>query len=208
MSRSDTSYGIRNYTQVVSGTSETPLLAPSASGVYSRFPSPLFPLSTTTYPVGLFISVPPDVSPDVFDGHPFEVQMAGTISGATTTNCLVNLYNAKKSTWSEGPYSKNYTIGTLGTGCTNIVTGTATSGITSSASINFWLKAQFLWDSTTKILSFGAAAQYMNGSVVAVSNTASVSGLSISDLNFIPSFTFSGGGSNTVTVTEFAITRL
>lgn len=121
---------------------------------------------------------------------------------------LVNLYNVQKTAWVQGPYSTAYTVGTLGSGCTNVVTGTATVGLTSSVSVNFWMKAQFIYSSATKILGFGSASQYLNGSVVGVGATANVTGVTLFDLNFIPSFTFASGGTNTVTVTEFSVARL
>jgi len=207
MSRQDSSFGLKNFTQTITGTSETPLLSPPSSGVNTGFPSPLFPLNTSTYPIGVFVGFPPDMGRTI-DGHPFEVNLVANISGNTTTNVLVNLYNAQKSSWSQGPYSSAYTLGTLGTGCTNVVTGTATAGITSSVSVNVWLKAQFVYSSTTKILSFGSAAQYLNGTVVAIGATANVTGATLFDLNFIPSFTFASGGTNTVSITEFFVARL
>lgn len=207
MSRTDSSFGVRNFTQIITGSSETPLLSPSVYGVCASFPTPLFPLSTATYPVGVFAGFPANMGQTI-DGHPFEVNLVATISGNTTTNVLVNLYNVAQSSWIKGPYDSSYTIGTLGSGCTNVVTGTATSGITSSVSVNFWMKAQFVYSSVTKILGFGTAAQYLNGSVVAVSASANATGLTLFDLNFIPSFTFASGGTNTVTVTEFSVARL
>lgn len=186
MSRIDSSVGLHNYTQIITGTSEKPLLSPSAYGVTPGFPTPLFPLTTTAYPVGVFIGIPRD-SGQVFDGHPFEISLAANISSSTTTNVLVNLYNVKASAWNQGPYSTAYTAGTLGSGCTNIVTGTATAGLTSSASVNFWLKAQFVWSSATSILGFNSASQYLNGSVVPVSATANATSVKIADLSFIPS---------------------
>ena len=207
MARQDSSVGIVNYTQIVSGSSATPLLAPSSAGVNPGFPSPLFPLSTTTYPVGVFVGVPRD-SGLVYDGHPFEVSLVANISGTTTTNVLVSLFQATRASWVDGPYAGTYTLGTLGTGCTNVVTGTATSGITSSASVNVWMKAQFVWSSATNTLGFAAATQYINGNVVSISATASVTGVKIQDLNFLPQFTFASGGTNTISVSEFVINRL
>ena len=207
MSRVDSSFGIRNYTQVITGTSATPLLAPTSAGVCSGFPSPLFPLSTSTYPVGLFVGIPSDVSNGSFDGHPFEVVLSACVSGTATTTVLVNLFNATKASWADGPYAGTYTIGNLGTGCTNVVTGTATAGITATTSINFWMRAQFIWSSANKTLGFSNAAQYLNGSVVSIPTTASVSNISSFDLNFIPQFTF-GSGTNTVTINEFVLNRL
>lgn len=206
--RQDSSFGIRNYTQVITGTSATPLLSPVSYGLYSKLPSPLFPLSTPTYPVGLFVGVPADGLSGAWDGHPFEVQLSAEISGTTTTNILVNLFNATKASWTDGPYAGTYALGTLGTGCTNIVTGTATAGITSSSAVNFWMRAQFIWSSANKTLGFSKADQYLNGSVVPIVASASVSNVNLSDLNFIPQFTFASGGSNTVTINEFVLNRL
>ena len=211
MARSDSSIGLQNYQQTIAVTTATPLLAPSAGGVYPGLPSPLFPLSTSTYPCGLFIAVPPDISGGVFDGHPFQVSLAAKITGTATTNTLVNLYNAKASSWSAGPAAGTaggYTIATLGTGTTAVVTGTATAGVTASASINFLMTAQFLWDSVTKILALQSATQYINGAVVAVAATSNVTTVAAGDLNFIPSFTFASASTNTVLVTEFLINRV
>lgn len=205
--RTDSSFGIRNYTQVISGSSATPLLTPTASGV-AAFPSPLFPLTTTTYPVGLFISIPRD-STASFDGHPFEVQLSATISGTVTTNVLVNLFQASLASWKDGPYAASYTLGTLGTGCTNVVTGTATAGITASNTVNVYLSARFIYTSATKTLAFCQAAQYINGAVVPIAATGSITTIaSFADVNFLPQFTFASGGTNTVTITEFTISRV
>ncbi len=208
MARQDSVFGIRNYTQTISGTSATPLLSPTASGVFPSLPSPLFPLSTTAHPVGLFAGIPPDVAGGSFDAHPFEVQLTAKISGTTTTDVLVSLFNANKASWADGPYAGTYTLGTLGTGCTNIVTGTATAGITASATVDFWMKAQFVWSSSTSVLNFGSAEQYINGGVVPIAATANATSIGVADLNFIPQFTFASGGINTVQVVEFSISRL
>lgn len=208
MARVDSSFGVFNYTQTFTGTAETPLLSPPSSGINSGLPSPLFPATTAQYPVGLFIAVPPDIAGGSFDNNPFEVQLNAKISGTLTTNVLINLYNAKGASWSGSPYVSSYTLASLGAGCTNVVTGPATAGITATASVAFWMKAQFFWNSTTKILGFGAAAQYVNGAVAPIISTANATNIGPSDLNFIPSFTFSGGGKNTVDIVEFVINRL
>ena len=141
-------------------------------------------------------------------GHPFEIQLACNILSSTTTNVLVNLYNAKATAWKDGPYAGTYTLGTLGSGCTKVVTGTANSGLTSTAGVNFWMKASFSWSAVTKILALNSAAQYLNGAVVPVSATSNVTTVANTDLSFIPSFTFASGGTNTVTILEFLVNRL
>jgi hypothetical protein len=211
MSRQDSSAGFPsfNYVQAVAVTSETALLAPSASGVSPYFPSPDFPLSTTTYPVGVYVGVPADIAGAVYDGHPFEVSLSFVASSTATTNMLVNLYQAKQSTFSGGPAATGYTLATLGSGCTKVVTGTATAGLTSTVSQNFWMKASFVWDSVSGKLGYCLATQYQSGAAPAIASSASVTGpLAITDLNFIPSFTFASAATTTITFKEFVINRL
>ena len=211
MARQDTSVGIHNFTQVIATTSETPLLVPSASGVVAGFPSPEFPLSTTANPTGLFIGIPADIAGSVYDGHPFEVSLALKATSTATTNLLVSLYNAKQSSFSAGSgagTAGGYTLGTLGTGCTKIIPSTATAGLTASQSINYWLKAQFIWDSVTKILSYTTSTAYLNGASVAANSPVNATAVNITDLNFIPSFTLASAATTTITVTEFVINRL
>ena len=210
MARQDTVAGFPafNYSQVIAVTTETPLLAPSASGVSPYFPSPEFPLSTTTYPTGVFAGVSPDIAGSVFDGHPFEVSLSFTASSTATTNILVNLYNAKASSFAGGPSASSYTLATLGTGCTKVLTGTATAGLTSAVTINCILKAQFLWDNLTKILSWTGTTQYINGAVVANAANANATSVGVTDLNFIPSFTLASAATTTINFKEFVINRL
>ena len=210
MARQDTVAGFPafNYSQVIAVTTETPLLAPSASGVSPYFPSPEFPLSTTTYPTGVFAGVSPDIAGSVFDGHPFEVSLSFTASSTATTNILVNLYNAKASSFAGGPSASGYTLATLGTGCTKVLTGTATAGLTSAVTINCILKAQFLWDNLTKILSWTGTTQYINGAVVANAANANATSVGVTDLNFIPSFTLASAATTTINSKEFVINRL
>lgn len=211
MSRQDTSFGIQNFPQTVAVTTETPLLVPSASGIYSTLPSPEFPLSTSSLPTGLFVGVPADIAGSVFDGHPFEVSLAFKATSTATTNILVSLYNAKASSFSAGSgagTSGGYTLGTLGTGCTKIIPSTATAGLTSTQSINYWLKAQFIWDSVTKILSYATSTAYLNGASVAANSPVNATSVGLTDLNFIPSFTLASAATTSIVVTEFVINRL
>ncbi len=210
MARQDTVAGFPafNYSQVIAVTTETPLLAPSASGVSPYFPSPEFPLSTTTYPTGVFVGVSPDIAGSVFDGHQFEVALSFSASSTTTTNLLVNLYNAKASSFAGGPAASSYTLATLGTGCTQVVLGTATAGLTSSVTVNFNLRAQFLWDSLTKILSWNGTTVYQNGVLIANAGHANATSVAITDLNFIPSFTLASAATTTINFKEFVINRL
>ena len=206
MSRNDTSIGIYNFPQTVAVTTETALLAPTASGVYPGLPSPVIPLSTSTYPAGVFIGVPADVAGGEFDGHPFEVVLAAKVTTSATANLTVNLYNAKASTFAGGPAASTYTLATLGSGCTDVAPGSATAVGTGGASINVLVRATFLWDSTSKTLSTLTVTQYQKGASVSTT-PANATTVAQGDLNFIPSFTVSAGTA-TITVTEFVINRL
>jgi hypothetical protein len=209
MARNDTVAGIYNYPQTIAVTTETPLLTPAAAGLYPGFPSPLFPLTTGANPDGLFISVPTDIAAgSEFDGHPFEVLFACTVKSTATTNALFNLYNAKASSFNTGVGQTGYTVGTLGTGCTKVLTGTATANLTSAVSINYIMKTQFLWDSVTKILSWIGSTQYQNGVLISNAANANATTVAQGDLNFIPSFTFASAATLTVNVTEFVINRI
>jgi hypothetical protein len=209
MARQDTVAGFPNfnYSQVIAVTTETPLLAPTASGVSPYFPSPDFPLSTSTYPSGVYVGVSSDIAGGAFDGHLFEVVLAFTASSTATTNLLVNLYNAKASTFAGGPAATGYTLATLGSGCTKVVTGTATANLTSSVTVNYVMKTQFLWDSLTKILSWAGTSQYQNGVLISNAANANATSVAVTDLNFIPSFTLASAATTTINFKEFCINR-
>lgn len=213
MSRQDTSIGFYNYpVPTTAAITETILLAPSASGVYAGLPSPAFPLSTTTYPCGLNVSIPPDIAlSESWDGHPFEVRIAGRLTTTATTNFTVNLYNFTGAVLAGGPSAANYKGASLtGTGVTKLTTGTATAVGTGGASVNFTFAQQFIWDSVSKTLAVAAApVTYQLGA--AVTNTvsaATVASLASTDLNFAPSFTYSATNTPVLTVTEFVINRI
>jgi hypothetical protein len=210
MARQDTVYGYPNfnYSQVIAVTSETALLAPSASGVSPYFPSVTFPLSTSTYPTGVYVGVAPDIAGGEFDGHPFEVVLAFTASSTATTNLLVNLYNAKGSSFSGGPAAASYTLATLGTGCTKVLTGSATANLTSTVTVNFLMKTQFIWDNLTKILSWAGTSAYQNGVLISNAANANATSVAQTDLNFIPSFTLASAATTTLNFKEFVINRL
>jgi len=215
MARTDTSYGINNYvvtpSQYTAG-SEQVLYAPLAAGVNPNFPSPLFPLSTSTYPVAVYIAPSPDIAGSVFDGHPFEVKFAAKFTTAASASITLNMYQVTNSVLTSGITSTTY--GTLtqaspsGTGITKLVTGTSTAANTTSGTLTF--SQQYAWDSTSKLLAINTTATtYQKG--VSISNTqsaATVASLAFTDLNFIPTFTFTTALPTVFTITEFNIIRI
>ena len=213
--RQDSSYGIQNYvvtpSQYTAG-SEQVLYAPLAAGVNPGFPSPVFPLSTSTYPVAAYITPSPDIAGSVFDGHPFELRFAAKFTTGGTCSILLNMYQVTNAVLTAGVTASSYTALTQaspsGTGITKLVTGTSTAANTTSGTLTF--TQQYTWDSVSKLLGINnAAVTYQKG--VVVSNTqsaATVASLNAIDLNFIPSFTFATNVPTVFTITEFALVRV
>lgn len=213
--RNDSSYGIQNYvvtpSQYTAG-SEQVLYAPLAAGVNPNFPSPLFPLSTSTYPIAVYIAPSPDIAGSVLDGHAFEVKFAAKFTTAASASITLNMYQVTNAVLTSGITSTTYAglvqASPSVTGLTKLVTGTSTAANTTSGTITF--SQQYAWDSVSKLLAInGTAITYQKG--VAITNTqsaATVASLAFTDLNFIPTFTFTTALPTVVTVTEFAIVRI
>ena len=213
--RQDSSYGLQNFvvtpSQYTVG-SEQVLYAPLATGINPGFPSPIFPLSTTTNPTAVYVTPSPDISGSVFDGHSFEVKFAAKFTTGGTCSILLNMYQVTNAVLSAGTSSTLYKTLTQaspsGTGITKLVTGTSTAANTTSGTITF--TQQYTWDSVSQQLAINTTAvTYQKG--VAISNTqsaATVASLNPADLNFIPSLTFATSVPTSFVVTEFAITRV
>jgi len=213
--RQDSSYGIQNFSvtpsQYTAG-SEQVLYAPLAAGVSPLFPSPAFPLSTSTNPTAVYITPSPDIAGSVFDGHSFEIKFAAKFTTGGSCSILFNLYQVTNAVLVAGTSSTLYKTLTQaspsGTGITKLVTGTSTAANTTSGTLTF--TQQYTWDSVSSLLAINTAAvTYQKG--VSISNTqsaATVGSLNAIDLNFIPSFTFATNVPTVFTVTEFAITRV
>jgi hypothetical protein len=211
MSRQDTVVGFYNYpVPTTTATTETILLAPSASGVYAGLPSPTFPLTTTTYPCGLNIAPPPDVVLGTLDGRPFEIFIAGKLTTTATTSFTINLYQYTAAALGSPSGAAYRGASTTGTGVTKLVTGTATAVGSGGASTNFTFRQQYIWDSVSKTLAAAnAPATFQAGVTVAnTQSAATVASLAETDLNFAPSFTYSATNSPVLLLTDFVINRI
>ena len=215
MARQDTVAGFQNYSLTPSLTlytagSEQVLYAPLATA--PGFPSPIFPLSTATYPVALYVTPSPDIAGGELDGHPFEVKLALKVTTAASASITLNMYQVTNAVLTSGVTSTTYASLVQATpsvsGLTKLVTGTSTAINTTSGTIVF--SQQYTWDSVSKLLAIATpATTYQKG--VAISNTqsaATVASLAAIDLNFIPTFTFTTALPTVVTVTEFSINRV
>lgn len=213
MARVDTSAGFQNYslpTSLYTAGSENVLFAPTTNA--PGFPSPLFPLSTSTYPIALFVAPSPDIAGSVYDGHPFSIRIAAKFTTAANCSILMNLYQVTNSVLTSGSTSTTY--GTLtqaspsGTGITKLVTGTSTAANTTSGTIVY--EGQYMWDSVSKLLGISnVGTTYQKGvSITTTQSAATVASLNFNDLNFIPSFTFTTNLPTSFVITEFSIDRI
>lgn len=186
MSNMNSFIGYQNLpAQTITVTTDTPLLVP-AQGLYSTLPSPLYASGAALY-LSLAGDIPGNAT---YDGHPFTVRVAGKAFVAATASTFTATLKLGTSTTS----SSN----------TTLANATKASGSTTAAAINFWLEAEFMWDSTSTNLT-GVVNGVVGGLLLA---PTVITSQPITALNFIPSFAFSvANAANNVTVTEFLIDR-
>jgi hypothetical protein len=215
MARQDTCVGYYNYpVAATTSTSELIVLAPTASGTYPGFPSPVFPLSTTTYPAALILSVPPDIAlSESWDGHSFEIVVAGRLTTSATSNFTLNMRNVTyAASYGATPSGSAYkAASTSGTGVTTLLTGTATAVGTGGASVNFIMKSQWIWDSVSKTLAAANAptTYQLGASVTTTATNATVTSLGSTDLNFTLGVTYSSAtAAGALTLTEWTIAKI
>lgn len=215
MARNDTSFGFQNYSltpslSLYTAGSEQVLYAPLANA--PGFPSPLFPLSTATYPVALYVAPSPDIAGGDLDGHPFEIKLAVKFTTAASASITLNMYQVTNAVLTSGITSTTYAdlvqASPSVSGLTKLVTGTSTAANTTSGTIVF--SQQYTWDSVSKLLAIATpATTYQKGvSISQTQSAATVASLAFTDLNFIPTFTFTTALPTVVTVTEFSINRV
>lgn len=179
--------------QIIATTTDTPLLVP-AQGLYSTLPSP-----TLAVGAGLYVGIPGDILNNaVYDGHPFTVRVAGKAFVAATA-----------STFTPTIKLGNSNVSASNTALANL---TKASASVTATNLNFWLTAEFIWDSVSQSLS-GVATGIVGGqllvpTVVTAQQVTNPTATTTPNFQFIPSFAFSvANAANSVTVTEFLIDR-
>lgn len=199
MANVNTSLGFTNLpAQSITTGTATALLVPTSAQNYGTLPSPALAAGS-----GLYISIPPELSGSQdWDGHQFRVRIVGIVLSGTT-----------------GTFSTTLYLGTSSTAANDTSIAAATSAsITGSTTVpfHFSLDSTMLWDSTTQTLTGLTNAQY-NGvaaittvvNTVVTATSTPVNASSLSNLQFIPFFTFgTGNAANTVTIKEFLIERV
>jgi hypothetical protein len=195
----NTSVGYTNLpTQSITTGTATALLVPTSAQNYGTLPSPALAAGA-----GLYISIPPENSGSQdWDGHQFRVRIVGTVLSGTTGTFTTTLYLGTSSTAASD----------------SSIAAAASASITGSTTVpfHFVLDSTMLWDSVTQTLSGLTNAQY-NGvaaittvvNTVITATTSPVNVSALTNLQFIPFFTFGTGNAvNTVTIKEFLIERV
>jgi hypothetical protein len=173
---------------------------------YAGFPSPQYPVNS-----GLSIAFPPDIlGSDAIDGQAFKVKLNAVVANGGGGNVTVKLYQVSASQIGViGAAGSVTTAGAPGTGATT--TGSVTLTTPPATATAVFLEYTFVWDSSSKILAGFRSGLYTStstGTFLALTATTNLTSIStVSALNFMPSFTFATGGTNSFTVQSFTIER-
>lgn len=206
MANVNTTAGIQNWpAQIIGTTTETALLVPALTNppTVTGWPSPAFAAAS-----GVAIGFPTDVIGAVYDGHPFLVTLIGTVTTGASLTFLPKIYQVPATIIAAG---------TQATVSNDHVVVALAATTVATATVNFSVQAQFLWDSTSKILNGQLVSAQINGVNIAPNAgtagtsvaTTQVTAVGIGDLNFLPSFTFgTANAANAVVVKEFTLDRV
>lgn len=204
MSSANTTAGFQNLpVQAITTGTETALLVPASGTFGSGLPSPVLAAGA-----GLFVGFPPDIAGSIYDGHPFVVSVFGKVTTGASSTFLPKLYQVPGA------------IALAGTSATvandNIQITSAAPATVATTTSSFSIQAQFLWDSTSKVLTGQVLSYQVAGVNVAPNSgtagtyvaTTTKTGVALGDLNFIVSFLFgTANAANAVQITEFVIDR-
>lgn len=209
MANMNTFAGIQNFpAQVITGTSETALLVPATSGVYPGYPSPQFPASS-----GLSIAPPNDTTGfgSALDVREFKVRLVARVVNPGAGTLTVKLYQV--------PFANIGTISATGSVTSGGAPGSGdvlvhtTAALTQANPSIFAIEYDLVWSSINGRLD-GVVTGVQNTSTLISLAAISSGGLSsgvatVSQLNFLPSFTFSAANAgDSVQVSEFVVERV
>lgn len=182
--------------QSITTTAATTLIVPATSAGYSQLPSPAFAAGT-----GLFIDLSRTTQNssgtatssgfvnDLVDGKQFRIRVVGVATLGASSTFQVSLFNGSSSTTSSD----------------TLVSISASYTVTTASSVNFVVEDNLIWDSTSQKLN-GFFWSDVNNTYTAAAAITAVTNLSVTNLQFIPAFTFgTSNPSNTVTVKEFLV---
>ncbi len=188
---------------ITTGTA-TALLTPAA-GLYSGYPSPLFPaasglvlVSDPDWQSGNPNAATPTLVNSSVDGNPFRVRLNLLVTTAGAYTFTAKLYKVTQAILFAGTAATVANNTLLATSATYTAGGAGTANM----SVDFY----FLWDSTSGSLN-GTFSTFANDVLTAAAATTQATSVPVTDLNFIPVFTFGTAGANSVVVKEFLIER-
>jgi len=123
-----------------------------------------------------------------FDGRPFKIRLAGTVTSATAASqtILFTLY-----------------LGTSKSG-TALKATTAFTGVATAGTYPFYLDATVIWDSVSQTVN-GYIGSDIGNTLVANAAFTQATGVTLANLNFNFSFTTAQAGSVSVAVKDFGL---
>lgn len=196
--------------QLITGAAETVLLVPAA-GVMGQFPSQVLPAGS-----GLSIGVPVAYP---FDGFPFKIRLNGKYANPGGGTFTPKLYQLAAATVGViGAAGSATSTGAPGTGDNAFAAPTGLALAPTPGS--FWFELTCMWDSGSTKLNGNFLGQINNTNqaltaatqltVAAISQSSATGpGAILTNLNFLPSFTFSvANAGNSVSIDEFAISSI
>lgn len=182
--------------QVIGTTAATALLVPPSTALYQGLPSPVFAAGA-----GLFLAVAPNyqssnpnaASPtyvnDSVDGRQFRIRIVGLVVASASSTFQISLYQGSSSTLTSD----------------TLVSISASYTVTTASTVNFLFENNFLWDSTSQKLN-GWFNSDVNNTFTGSAAITAVTSLSVTNLNFIPAFTFgTANAANQVIIKEFLV---
>lgn len=191
--------------QAITTGTATALLTPAA-GLYQGLPSPLFAAGTglvavsdPDYQTNNPTAASPTYTNASLDGVPFRVRLTCLVTTAGSYTFTAKLYKVPQSVVNAG------TAATAANSTLLATSATYTAG--SATTANFTVDFFFLWDSVSQSLN-GTFSTLANGTFTGAAATSQATSVPVTDLNFIPFFTFGTAGANSVTVKEFLIEKV
>lgn len=174
--------------QSVTTASATTLVVPPASALYQGLPSPNFAAGS-----GLFLNLSnttntnnptassPTYTNDLVDGRQFKIRVVGVSTVSASTAVQIGLYNGSSSTVASD----------------TLIAISASYTITTASTVNWVVEANLIWDSTSQKLN-GYFNSTVNNTYTANAAITSVSSLSVTNLQFIPSITYATANAGNV----------
>jgi hypothetical protein len=202
--------GFYNFSEAITVSTQLACIIPAGGSPGTSYPG--YPSPVLVQGAALAASCPPDIAGGELDGHPFRVRLTGTATTAGSYTFSTRVYQVPNSVMGViGSAGMVTSAGAAGSGV-NAIAAASTATSIATATANFMLSFLMIWDASSKHLNGMIEQMVLDGTILAApaqnNATTQVTGVGLSDLNFMPTFTFGTAGANSVLVREFVIERV